>query len=348
MVFLQHVKATVSHIANLQSILSISLHRWVLSCIAFLLLSSAGFAQSITSSNCAAVEDEFWVISSRHLSADVCCLSQPENLRVWRCDSCGHLTPSRLEELWQPSPTAIDVVYVHGNRMEPTDVIERGLALHHRIRQRNRAGSAVRWIMWSWPSEKEGVLLTDVRTKADRADAQAEYLAWTLRRLDTQGRELRIIGYSFGSRVVSGALHVYAGGRVGGEVLEHVPPVQGQSIRVGLVAPALHADWLGPGRFHGLAGQNMECLHVFINSIDPVLAYYWLLDPNVKAPAMGMRGVTCKPRNALGETVPTRVHNCSDSVGRHHDEIRYYDSRCRANSVLATLIWGSGETTVQH
>lgn len=284
------------------------------------------------------------------MSASVNCLSDPNQLRVYRCDTRGHLTPSSLAELWQPSTLEnapqIDVLYVHGNRMTVSDMLERGLQIHHRMRMKSPHGAPIRWIMWSWPSEKEGLLLTDVRTKAARADAQAHYLAWFMRRLD-QSHELRMIGYSFGARVITGSLHVYAGGRVGCAAIETVEPIKGRNIRVGILAPALHAEWLGPNQPHGLAGQNMESMHLFINKIDPVLAGYWLLDPTDKSPAMGIRGVTHRPRDSTGKLIPLSTHNCSDFVGRHHDELRYYDSPCLANCVLSKLVWEPSSVVVR-
>ncbi len=286
--------------------------------------------------------DEIWLINTRQMSAEPCCLGDPQSqLRVMRSDTCGRLTPSDIQSLLMPDPGRLQVIYVHGNRMTQSELMERGLAVYRRLRACQPNGQPIRWIMWSWPSEREGLLLTDVRTKAERADVQAHYVAWFLRRLSAtvDHGSIRMIGYSFGARVITGSLHLAAGGMFGPRAIETDPVVTNMDVRIGLAAPALHADWLGPNRAHGKAGCNLSAVHLFMNSVDPVLAGYWLLDPDTKAPAMGLVGITCRPQGCHGESIPIWQHNCSSSVGRHHDELRYYDSRCSASRALATMIW---------
>jgi hypothetical protein len=222
--------------------------------------------------------------------------------------------------------------------MTHQEAIERGYWIRETLRRSCPQGLPVRWIIWSWPSEKEGILLKDAHIKEGRADAQSHYLSWTLKRLAIAERRVNLIGYSFGSRVITGALHVTAGGNLGQNGLGD-PPVTDLRARVALIAPAMESNWLAPQRCHGLAGWNLESIEIFTNSADPVLIGFFLSDPRKSTSAMGVRGITGRPLNRQGEPIGIKHSDCRSAVGRHHDETRYYADSCGAARRVAQMIW---------
>lgn len=286
--------------------------------------------------------DRLWVISTRHLTS-VACRAQLESpaLRVsklecrsgcWRSDfSCS------LDEYEQTLDSQRQtVIYVHGNRMESSDAIERGLMVYRNIKP-FRDGTPIDWVIWSWPSEQQGILARDVRLKAARTDAQGLYLAWLLRRHAERSAETTLIGYSFGGRVVTGSLHALAGGSLAGRSLPG-DSVVGMNCRVGLVAPALENDWLNDRGYHRLASQNLDQLQLLYNRRDAVLKRYWLIDQVRGQLALGYTGPTSFAPRLDGTPLPVRSKDCSPIVGLQHDELDYYLKPCRAGCAMATLI----------
>ena len=124
-----------------------------------------------------------------------------------------------------------------------------------------------------------------------------------------------IIGYSYGARVTSGAMHLLAGGRLGN--LQLAAQTNLPSFRVALVAPAFNADWLQPGHFHGNAVKQVEHLSYTINPHDPAMRFFHLSNGRGRVHALGKTGIT-NPHSLgqLGKRV--QAINMSQSVGRSH------------------------------
>ncbi|MCG8653557.1 MAG: alpha/beta hydrolase [Pirellulales bacterium] len=283
-------------------------------------------------------EDRLWVINTRTLASDACQanLAQPR-FDVRRLTCQGSCRRSALNEYLQSAGQDRPVViYVHGNRMDSQDAIRRGLSVYRYTMARRHVGP-VDWVVWSWPSSRQGVLVHDFREKADRTDAQGLYLAWLLRKHAEAAHPTSLIGYSFGGRVVTGALHALAGGRLGGRRLPG-PAVTGADIDVGLVAPAIGSDWLVPRAYHGRASNNLDRLVLLYNRRDAVLKRYWLIDRMRGSDAMGYRGVQTVGLGADGSRVSVRSRDCSCHVGRQHAELNYYTSCCGAGTEMASLI----------
>lgn len=179
----------------------------------------------------------------------------------------------------------------------------------------------------------EGILLNDVRIKAERTDAQGLYLAWFLRQTTEVPSGLTLIGYSFGGRVITGALHALAGGLLGGRKLpgEHL---KGYGARVGLIAAAIDHEWLESNEYHGLATKNMDHMTLMYNPRDTVLRKYWMLDPATISRALGAVGPMKFARRSDGTPLPVISINCSRTVGRQHDELDYFSADCRAGRHL--------------
>ena len=142
-------------------------------------------------------------------------------------------------------------------------------------------------MIWSWPSSRAGILTHDVREKAERTDAQGLYLAWLLREHSQQSASTTLIGYSFGGRIATGALHALAGGKLGGRTLAG-QPISGKPINAGLIAPAIDSHWLSGHGYHSQATSNMHRMVLMYNRKDIILKSYWRVDKIRGRMALGL------------------------------------------------------------
>jgi hypothetical protein len=281
--------------------------------------------------------DRLWVASTRHLSSHVCNanLSSP-SFRWTTLDACGRQNQTSYDHfLDMRSEGRETVIYIHGNRMESDEAVERGLAVYHRIKP-YRDDVPVDWVIFSWPSEQIGILARDVRIKADRTDAQGLYLAQLLRGV-VPGTRLDLIGYSFGGRIATGALHALAGGSLGGRSLDG-PGITGMNVDAGLVAPAIGSNWLSGNGFHHLATQNLNSMTLFYNPRDAVLKRFWLIDEVRGQAALGYTGPESFAPRIDGTKLPVTAKDCAPVVGLRHSELDYYQPACRAGAGMADLI----------
>lgn len=273
--------------------------------------------------------DSLWLLSTRHLNSAPPCvnLDAPE-FRVWQLDACGRATSKTLEDYLTATPESIPIIYVHGYRMEARNVTRRGLRIY-RSTMRSRSGDqpSVKWLIFSWPSAQEGFILSDLRIKARRTEAQGLYLAWLLREMVQRGQRPRVVGFSFGARVTTGALHALAGGALSQRTLPG-PRLQGAEISAALLAPAIGSTWLCENGYHGLAAKNLTHLTLLYSKRDAVLRRYPFLYPGSQA--LGYRGPSGFASRYDGRRLDTRIRNCSNTVGRHHVEAEYYSGTCNA------------------
>lgn len=285
-------------------------------------------------------DDRLWLISTRGITSAACRVDlQNPSLQIYRLSANGETTPATLDEYVSAiNESRPVVVYVHGNRMTPQHALFRGIKIYKNSTACQRSGP-IDWVIWSWPSEQTGVLTHDVREKADRTDAQGLYLAWLLRQHVSPSMSTTLIGYSFGGRIVTGALHALAGGPLGGRALNG-PTITGMSFGTGLIAPAIDSHWLTQHGYHSRATQNMSQMVLLYNRRDIVLKRYWLLDKVRGRMALGYSGPTQFGPRADGSRLPVSARDCSPSIGPAHDELDYYAKDCRAGSEMASLIDG--------
>lgn len=288
--------------------------------------------------------DEVWIVCTRDMTTDVCAanLTQPP-FAVQRYDESSRFVHSTTDELVAAiggGPQLSNVIYVHGNRFNPSEAVDRASYVYNRVTRHRVTEQSIRLIIWSWPSERVGLLLTDARVKAERTDSQGLYLAWLLREMTTVSTaELTLFGYSFGGRVITGGLHALAGGTLDGRSLPG-PHVRGLSVQVGLIAAAVDRDWLLAGEYHGLATKNIRRMTLMYNPRDRVLRQYWLLDPTDLTRALGAVGPMRFGTRYDGTPLPVRAVNCSRTVGRRHNELDYMSRDCGGGREMAALIEG--------
>ncbi len=291
-------------------------------------------------------EDRIWLFDTRCLATEACRANLSSfQLKVSRVSKSGCTTRCSYQEyLASMNPNRASVLYVHGNRRSAPQAIKRGLFAYNNVRRCPQDNRPIDWVIWSWPSDRDGFLLHDARRKAARTDTQSLYLASVLRDHVQVAQPTCMIGFSFGGRIVSGSLHALAGGAIAGRTLpgDHI---RGAQVDVGMIAPALQSDWMSSRGAHCLATKNCDRLILLYNRKDAILKNFWLLNRIRNVDALGYSGPVRFADRFDGTRLPVFARDCSPAVGRQHREADYYTSNCRAGNSLALLIPGCFETS---
>jgi hypothetical protein len=227
------------------------------------------------------------------------------------------------------------VVFIHGNRYDHADARRQGVLLAGRMAECCPGTGPVQTVIFSWPSEQQGILLRDGRAKLDRARADAHYLAWFLGRI-APSRPVAIVGYSFGAVVSLGALDDLAEGLgVGGPEAASWTAREGRTHLV-LVAPAVRCDCLATHGPHREAALCIDRLSLVINSEDEALRFFPLLERDVRVQALGEVGM---PRRWLPAGVEFGATNAAPVIGRQHSFLPYLGS----NTLTRRICAGAGD-----
>jgi hypothetical protein len=274
------------------------------------------------------LQDEIELVNTRQIYGPCC---EPESIRKGIrvenyavCDEMGHRNwqPSDLASLLSFDPTVPTVIFVHGNQITPWDAKCEGLAVYRHLIMHACDTARIRFIIFSWPSSKiSGGLMNDIRVKAARTGPAGCQLAWLIDQLPAE-TPLGLAGFSFGARIITGGLHILAGGSLGGSMYlaEHVHPER-PPIGVMMMASAVHAHWLGDGQYHGLAMTQVSRMCLINNCEDPAMKYYDFIEPGHGGPqALGLCGPTYISRENARKVFNRDV---SRSVGNVHDLMRY-------------------------
>lgn len=279
-----------------------------------------------------------WMVSTRHLTPEAAAADvESPALGVTMMDESGNRHSIALDDFFSSlRPERPVIVHVHGNRITEQEANGRGRFVRGQI-GRHVPVEAADFVVFSWPSEKTGILVKDGRSKARMTEAEGLYLGWLLRELVRREIPVAVIAYSFGCRVTTGALHALAGGCLSGRSLPG-DSIRGAQIPVALVAPALDTDWLGPRGYHGLAGQNISRMVLLYNSRDAVLKRYWMIERGGHSQALGYTGPRYSPLGYDGSPIPLTVRDCTATLGRAHNEVQYYAGSCGGGALIATLL----------
>jgi hypothetical protein len=277
-------------------------------------------------------QDQMWLVSSRELGYPECPdggLSKLEVLLHVKDDDwkpapvrdflCCEAVPRQGERL------PIVCVHIHGNRIDRQEALRRGWAVYHEVARRAPDDQPIRFVVWSWPSDRIRGQLRDVRAKAVRSDAESYYLTGLLSEVDPK-MPISLIGHSLGARIISGTMHLLAGGALGEyerpdrpaadamheplleapaflepipeasddtpeDTSEDAPEASPVRVRAVLMAAAMHDYWLMPDQYHGRAVESMDRMLVLYNSADPLLRRYRLVSKGEKPRAIGYSGI---------------------------------------------------------
>jgi hypothetical protein len=255
----------------------------VVECRAAIIKRRGGGTSCCSTSSCRFQRpgDEVWLISCRDLPCFSCGGPAPpanvgDRLSYWRYDwGSRNWRRSDLAAFLATEQLQLATsLWVHGDRVESSEGFSQGWETYQQLVRGADVGS-MRFVIWSWPSEQvlERHPARDARIKAFRTNAAGYYLGGLLRELEPTTR-VGLIAFSFGSRVVTGALHVLAGGEMLGHALPGEDPHPPRRHNVALMAAGVDHDWLRPGRPHGLAMTQVESMLLVNNYFDRVLRFY--------------------------------------------------------------------------
>jgi hypothetical protein len=270
------------------------------------------------------LQDEIAVVSTRAL----CGNCNPESLRGGLdfetyavTDEIGHRRweSSDLESYLAFDATVPTVIFVHGNQIAPGDAKREGLAVYRKLANYAGSGERMRFVIFSWPSARVGRLLYDVRLKAQRTAPAGCQLAWLLDQMPAE-TPVTLVGFSYGARIITGGLHILAGGSLGHCSLgERVHP-QRAPVKAVLIAAALHSNWLGDGQYHGLAMSQVDRMLLVNSCQDVAMRYYRFSTKRGRPQALGLRGPTYL---SSAERSKMEQRDVSRSTGSRHDLFLY-------------------------
>ncbi len=293
-----------------------------------------GLLHSVAQGGCVPrAGDEYWEVSTRDLPCSVCGADfSAESFKVHRMVD-GQWTRGTLAELAANMGAfpMRSIIYTHGNWMTYSNARQRANTLYQHIVA--RTAEPIRFVAFTWPShrQREGRPVQDIREKAERSEIDAVRFAQFLRALPT-GAPIGLIGFSFGSRVTCGGLHLFMGGSLNGQCLPaNTEP--GPLMRVSLIAPAFDSHWLAPSQHYGQAINAIESLVNIYNSRDPILKRYRFLNEDPSPLAAGIAGFAgipgaSDPRSIAPLQSDARItqYDCRSSIGSTHEELSYYQN----------------------
>lgn len=297
---------------------------------------------------------EIYELSVRHRSCDPCRLILDDSVfDVYQWVNCsqwvrGDIQSAMAAQVSPDSQEPLTIIYAHGNFMERCNARNRAFLIANQIAMHSHR--PFRMLMLSWPSEKERRPLKDTYRNTQCSDTIAFYLGYLLRRLPPT-EQVSIHGFSLGARVVTGGLHLDAGGCLIGRQLSNFPSVPPQSAnhatehqyRVSLIAPAIDQSWLQQNNRMGLAMTEVAKLVNLYNSNDPVLRRYFFSDLSSRPLAAGFAGFVGitdpRPSSPLAGQDRVFQYDCSRYLRNTHDERSYY-RQCPAYVLaIRNLLW---------
>lgn len=270
----------------------------------------------------------FWLVSTRERHG---CQYSP---RVeWYGCSTGWQPSSLAALVASDDPDVVTVIYVHGNDTSAADARLVGMAAYRQLGL-PRQGQQVRFIVWSWPSDRvRGSIARDARIKAAFAESEGYQLARFVSEL-SPGVPVSLVGFSFGARVITAGAHLLGGGSLKGQRLESAPPPR--PLRTILLAAAVDRDWIVPGQRHGQALAVCEQMLLLVNGQDRVLRYYPRISADGRTGALGYCGA---PTRLLGEHRDRLVQwKVQPYVGRAHGWEHYLYNGPLMNR-LHSFVW---------
>jgi hypothetical protein len=151
-----------------------------------------------------------------------------------------------------------------------------------------------------------------------------------------------MVGYSFGSRVALGAVHLAGGGQLAGRVVPNLSKDHRATYKVAMLAAGVEDDGLMPGARFQMAMSSTELLLNYYNSCDPALKRYHFVEKCTKPTAMGYTGVVGE--SSLGEAVE-RIRECNVTgiIGKTHDSYGYLASERIMGEIRREFVGGSAE-----
>jgi len=239
----------------------------------------------------------------------------PKHVRpgVERLDDRGCWRKTGIDGLLA-TPRQPLLVFVHGNRYDHDSAREHGLLLAARTRATCPRAADVRTVIFSWPSDKQGILLRDSRAKYERAVTEGHYLAWLLAQVEPD-RPVAIVGYSYGALIALEALEdlVHAEGAGRPDVRSWTD--RSAPLHVVLVAAAVRQDAFAPCGPYREILPCIDRLTILSNSDDIALRFFEHVDRSLRTEALGHVGM---PAGWIPRGIDFSQVDCAEVVGPSH------------------------------
>jgi len=272
---------------------------------------------------------DIWLVSTRDAAHCGRLDETLDTLGCWRLTDSCEWSPADAADCSGDCSTPT-VVFVHGNRTDADDAVAKGWCVRDAIRSA-ACGRAFRFVIWSWPADRIGRRhRPDAQLKADYSDDESYYLAAWLHTVPP-ATKVSLIGHSFGSKIILGALRLLAGGevtcrRLPKEAVAQWTCCKRNPIRAMLLGAAVDSDALAACEECGSPLSLLERVFVTCNGCDRALRWYPRLYGRGGSKALGAVGPCGVESPAID------LADVSGTVGRKHD-CRYYcdapEVRCR-------------------
>jgi hypothetical protein len=283
-------------------------------------------------------DDQHWLINTRCLGCPAKELTAAPKFGVWRYAKPDGWSRSNVSAfLIAQSPRRRICVYLHGARTRHDEAVQCGFRVQRALTKTAPADEPLTFVTWSWPTSPAGRPLRDLRCWATRSDVDACYLAWLLSRLDAHA-QVTLVGFSYGARASTGAMHLLAGGKLMGRWLPQQKDRQRRAIRAVLWTPAVNNDWLLPRRPNGRAVECLDRMVILYNPCDRAMRHYHWVAPSVRFGGMGFSGLASPRRlGAAGKRI--EQYNVSCRLGRVHSFFSHVNSPWTV-SKTREVVWG--------
>ena len=242
----------------------------------------------------------FWFVSTHHSPQSfvhTCPRFFPGILRYEQC--AGYRSSSMVELCAALEPGIPVCIMVHGSFVDRASACRESISTWQWLR-RGAMGRRMQMIFLTWPSYSPlGPLVQLEVNKLGRQAARNGYYLAELTHHIPPECPICLLGHSHGTRVISSALHLLAGGSVQG-VCHPFARAEGRHIRTVFAASAIDHNWLNPSHRYGRALCSTQCLLNLRNTRDPALQFYSCRLPLVAKHPLGLTGLTTRDRRQLG------------------------------------------------
>jgi hypothetical protein len=261
---------------------------------------------------------EVWLINTR--CAPVCgdWEQGKEQINYWRMDGSQQWIAETADSFAHSGEKTTPTIFlVHGNRTSNDESVQFAWPIYCWLSQQADERQ-YKVVIWSWPSIRTHKhQRADVQTKVCYCDSQSYYLADCLRDVNPE-TPVSLVGYSLGSRIIAGSLHLLGGGTLAGRCMPELKnsedqPKRSAPIRAVLVAAALDCFALAPDQENGCATSQVEEMLVTRNVCDTALRWYPRLYGRGGPEALGFVGPCC------GNAGNIHLFDATCCVGKSHE-----------------------------
>jgi len=267
--------------------------------------------------------DEIWLVNTRQLKDCLSDCTLVPDLPVSRWVD-GEFRRQSLAELLDQvaaTPQTRNIVYIHGNFTDLGWSIRRGFQFYNGCFANAPDRPPIRFIIWSWRSERETLLGRDYQIKSQRAVAEGCRLNSLVSQLGPN-RPI-VIGYSLGAQATLSAL-------------SQSNSTESQPWVVALIAAALDPHFCGTLRNNREITERFSHLVVFTNHVDPALNCSLRITRRTTANPNPPSQYSIVP-NLKSSHPSVHQFEVSQEVGHHHAISYYIDSPTVSHQVRALL-----------